>query len=146
MTTNKDVLTAFLTALGNGDPAGMDAVLAPDVKACAKGTSAFSVTRDRETILEAAGMLKQAIPAGIDFEILSLTSEGDRVVAEAQGHAKLANGADYNNSYAFVATMSGGRITHMNEYFCTKLVEDVLIPFATGAAAAQADPAPAQPS
>jgi uncharacterized protein len=128
---SKSVITRFLNALGSGDTAAMGDLLAPDARACAKGTSAFSITRDREAILQAAGMLTASIPEGIQFEILSLTAEGDRVVAEAQGRAKLGNGTDYNNSYAFVATVADGKIMHLNEYFCTKLVEDVLIPYAT---------------
>lgn len=144
--SNKDVITGFLAALGKGDAEAVDRLLTPDVQACAKGTSAFSITRDRSAILEAVGILNQAIPEGIHFEILSLTSEGDRVVAEAQGHAKLANGADYNNSYAFVATIIAGRIARLSEYFCTKLVDDVLIPFAASAAAAEAGPESTQPN
>lgn len=132
---NKQAISTFLEALGEGDVARMAEVLAPDAEARAMGVGSFSITRDRATILEAAGMLKAAIPEGIAFEIDSMTEEGDRVVAEVRGQALLADGIPYNNSYAFVAKMADGKIAHMNEYYCTLLVEQTLVPFASKLAA-----------
>lgn len=134
---NKQAVATFLEALGKGDSDRMAEVLAPDVEACAMGVGSFSITRDRATILEAAGMLMAAIPAGIAFEIVSLIEEGNRVVAEVKGRSLLADGTPYNNSYAFVAEMADGKIAHINEYYCTLLVEQVLVPF-TAKLAAQA--------
>ncbi|GGC18652.1 hypothetical protein GCM10011371_02790 [Novosphingobium marinum] len=127
---NKDVISRFLESLGKGDIEGIDQVISPDIKAVAKGTGTFSITRGHDEVLEAAGMLKHAIPEGIRFDIVSLISEGNRVVAEVEGHSRLADGTEYNNCYAFVATVEGGRIVHMNEYYCTKLTEDLMVPFA----------------
>lgn len=126
---NKQAVATFLACLGRGDADGMAAVLAPGVEACAMGVGSFSITRDRATILEAAGMLMAAIPAGIAFEVVSMTEEADRVVAEVRGKSLLADGTPYNNSYAFVAEMADGKIAHINEYYCTLLVEQVLVPF-----------------
>ncbi|MFN3472486.1 MAG: nuclear transport factor 2 family protein [Blastomonas sp.] len=138
-TPNKQAITTFLDALGQGDSARMAGVLAEGSEARAMGTGAFSITRDRETILAAAGMLKAAIPAGIDFTITSMTEEGDRVVAEVEGRACLADGTRYDNTYAFIALMRDGKIAHMNEYYCTLLVETVLVPFVSAQSAGQDD-------
>lgn len=134
---NKRTVQTFFDALGDGDSARMETVLADGVIASAKGTGTFSIDRDRATILEAAGMLKAAIPGGIDFTVISMTEDDERVVAEVEGRAQLANGTPYNNSYAFVMTMKDGKIAHINEYYCTLLVENVLVPFAMGQAADQ---------
>lgn len=61
---NKQAIATFLDALGQGDKARMAEVLAPNVEARAMGIGSFSITRDRATILEAAGMLMAAIRPG----------------------------------------------------------------------------------
>jgi ketosteroid isomerase-like protein len=136
-TPNIQAVAIFFDALGQGDSARMAEVLAPDAEARAMGTGSFSITRDRETILAAAGMLKAAIPAGISFTITSMTEEDDRVVAEVEGRACLADGTRYDNTYAVVATMQDGKIARMNEYYCTLLVENVLVPFVAAQMARQ---------
>jgi ketosteroid isomerase-like protein len=131
---NKQAIETFLSALGEGDAERLADVLTDDAVACAKGTGSFSMERDRATILGAAGMLKAMVPGGIVFTVLSLTEEGERVVAEVEGCSALVDGTPYNNSYAFVARMEGGKIKHLNEYYCTLLVENTLVPMAAAAA------------
>jgi hypothetical protein len=132
-TSNKQAVQDFLAALGDGDAERLASVLADDAVACAKGTGSFSVERDRATILAAAGMLKAMIPEGIAFSVISLTAEDDRVVAEVEGRATLVDGTPYNNGYAFVARLRDGRIAHLNEYYCTLLTENTLVPLAAAA-------------
>ncbi|GGD80065.1 nuclear transport factor 2 family protein [Croceicoccus mobilis] len=134
-TPNKQAITTFLDALGAGDPDRMATVLAPGMEACAKGTGSFSMTRSREQVLEGAGMLSAVLPGGIAFTVLTLTEEGDRVVAEVEGKAATADGTRYDNGYAFVATMQDGLIARLDEYYCTLLTENVLVPVAAGLAA-----------
>lgn len=125
---NKQVVRDFLSALGRGDASGLAAVLSPDVKAIATGTCFMSGTRDYDTVLSAAGQLGAITRDGIDFTILSMTAEEDRVSAEAKGRSVLVNGTPYDNEYHFLFTVQGGRIVQIREYFCTKLTEEAFAP------------------
>jgi ketosteroid isomerase-like protein len=125
---NKQVVRRFFAALGHGDAAAMAPLLAPDLLAVATGTSFMSGTRDRETVLATLGTLGSITKNGIDFEILSMTAEEDRVSAEAKGHSTLVNGTPYDNEYHMLFTLRGGQVVGIREYFCTKLTEDAFGP------------------
>ena len=125
---NKQVVRDFIAALGRGDAVAMAPLLAPDVEAIATGTSFMSGTRDRDTILSTLGTLGSITKDGIDFDILSMTAEEDRVSAEAKGRSTLVNGTPYNNEYHMLFTLRDGRIVRIREYFCTKLTEDAFGP------------------
>ena len=125
---NKQVVRDFLSALGRGDVEGIAATLALEVEAVATGTSFMSGTRDRETILSTAGTLGLITKNGIDFEILSMTAEEDRVAAESKGRSTLVNGTPYNNEYHMLFRLKDGKIFQIREYFCTKLTEEAFGP------------------
>jgi ketosteroid isomerase-like protein len=125
---NKQVVRDFLSALGRGDVEAIARTLSPEVKAISTGTSFMSGTRDYDTILSTAGTLGSITRDGIDFEILSMTAEEDRVSAEAKGRSTLVNGTPYDNEYHFLFTVRGSSIVQIREYFCTKLTEDAFGP------------------
>ena len=75
-------------------------------------------------------LLKTMIPTGLRFKICDVTAEGDRVAVEAEGNAVTAEGTPYCNQYCFVFTVRDGKIVHVNEYFCSKLADEVLWPIA----------------
>ena len=54
--------------------------------------------------------------------------EGDRVAVEFEGNAVTCEGKPYCNQYCMVFTLRDGKIKQVNEYFCTKLADDVLYP------------------
>lgn len=63
---------------------------------------------------------------GIRFEVLGLTVEGERVAAQVECHAELANGKSYDNAYHFLFEVGGGRLTKVWEYGDTLHAEQVL--------------------
>lgn len=126
--TNKSVVRKFMQALGAGDADGMKSLITPDIEAICTGTCLLSSTRGHDEIVGAAGMLKQVTQAGIAFEILQLTAEGDRVAAEIQGRATLVTGASYNNEYHFLFFLRDGKIYRMKEYMDTLLTQTVFAP------------------
>ncbi len=128
MKSNKDVVRAFLQALGKGDVPGLKAVLTTDAKAICTGTSLLSKTRDYAEICATAGALGQIAPKGIDFRILTLTAEEDRVSAEVEGYSTLVNGAAYNNQYHFLFFIRDGKVYLLKEYIDTKLADATLAP------------------
>ena len=124
---NKAVVREFLAALGRADKKRVGSVLHPDCRAIAIGTCALSGERDRASVLSTVDMLGKATQNGIAFSLISMTAEDDRVSAEVEGRSILTNGKAYNNQYHFLFHIRDGSITELKEYFCTKLVEDVLM-------------------
>lgn len=125
---NKAVVRKFVQALGAGDADTLKSLITPDIEAVCTGTCLLSATRGFDEIVGAAGMLKQVTQAGIAFEILQLTAEGDRVAAEIQGRSTLVTGVDYNNEYHFLFFLRDGRIYRMKEYMDTLLTQTVFAP------------------
>ena len=130
---NKAVVKAYLKALGGGDVEALKQVLTADVAAICTGTSLLSGTRNHADICAAAGFLGAVTKAGIDFRILAMTAEEDRVSCEVEGYSTLVSGQDYNNQYNFLFFIRDGRIWQIKEYIDTKLTDAVLAPLMQGA-------------
>jgi ketosteroid isomerase-like protein len=79
---------------------------------------------------KAACLAFMAVVADMRMEVLSTTAEGDRVAIEAEGNGVTHEGTPYRNQYCFVVTVRDGKIVQANEYFCTKLADQVLWPLA----------------
>ena len=124
MADNKQVVREFLKALGSGDVEAMKKLLTEDAKAVCIGTCIMSGTRDKAEILAALTMLGQVTKNGIEFKILNMTAEADRVSCEFEGVSALANGTPYNNQYHFLVFLRDGKISLIKEYMDTKLVDD----------------------
>ena len=127
-TTNEAVVMRFIEAMGTSDPDTAAGCLAPDAFTLAKGFSKFSGERRYDTIIGTIAAFKTLLPTGLDPDIHTVTSQGDRVVVEFVGRATTAEGKPYNNEYCMVFTLAEGKIKQVNEYFCTKLAEEVLWP------------------
>lgn len=127
---NKAGALRFVEAMGTNDPETARDCFAPGGVAVAMGGSAFAGTRTPDQIAEGIEAFKALLPAGLNFTIRSVTAEGDRVVVEADGHGTTSAGDAYRNQYCMVFTMENGKIKQANEYFCSKLANDVLWPLA----------------
>lgn len=128
MDDHKVLVRRFLTAVGKGDASALRELLCADAVAICTGTSLVSGQRDREQICAAAGMLRTISKDGIDFDVLSMTTEDDRVSCEAHGRSTLVSGAPYHNQYHFLFYFRDGRISQLKEYIDTKLADQVLAP------------------
>jgi ketosteroid isomerase-like protein len=125
---NKKVAVDFIEAFSRGDVETTRACLGPDAVAIAKGFGQISGRRPREFILETTAAFNDVIPSGLRPSIKSVTADGDRVAVEFEGDATLANGERYCNQYCMVFTLKDGRISQVNEYFCTALADQKLGP------------------
>ena len=128
MSPHKTAVDGFFRALGSGDSAAMSSLISEDVVATAHGSSLMSGQRNYSEVLEALTMLSQVTKEGIEFEILSMTEEENRVSCEAVGTSVLVTGQGYNNRYHFLFRFSGGQISTIDEYFDTKLVDELFGP------------------
>lgn len=133
MQDNKSVVREFLSALGAGDAERLKSVITEDIAAICTGTSVLSGTRHHAEILATTAGLKQVTQNGIDFKILNLTAEDDRVACEAEGRSILVTGTPYNNQYHFLFTLRDGKVCGLKEYIDTKLADAVLGPLMTAA-------------
>ena len=125
---NKQIVLAFIEAMGSNDKAGAAACLDPEAYTLAKGFSHFAGVRRYETIVGTIEAFKQLVPTGLRPTIHTVTTEGERVVVEWEGNAVTSAGTVYNNQYCMVFTLRAGKILQVNEYFCTLLAETVLWP------------------
>jgi len=126
---NKEIVLRFLEATGNNDAATVEACVDPDGLSVAKGTSRFTGPRRFGTNFAATiEAFKKIIPTGLRYRVCSVTAEGDRVVVQAEGDAITQDGKPYCNDCCFVCTVINGRVVHIDEYFCTKMADDVLWP------------------
>ena len=129
---NKQVVLAFIKAMGNGDAAAAAPCLNEDAYTLARGFGKFAGVRTHDTILATINAFNKLMPGGMQPTIVSVTAEGDRVVVEFEGNGTLVNGEPYRNEYCMVFTLRDGRISRVNEYFCTILADEKLWPLLEG--------------
>ena len=125
---NKETVLRFIDAMGTSDPGTAATCLAPDAFTDAKGFCKLSGIRHYDTIVGTIGAFQELMPTGLRPEIHNVMADGDRVAVEFEGRATTCDGQDYHNQYCMVFTLADGKIKQVNEYFCTKLAEDVLWP------------------
>ena len=134
MPDNKAVVRTFYKALGSGNAELMRTVIGDDIQAVCTGSSFMAGTRSAADILGALGLLSSLTKAGIDFKILSMTAEEDRVACETEGQSTLVNGTPYNNQYFMLFFLRDGKIYRLHEYMDSKLVDAALGPLVAAAA------------
>lgn len=125
---NKQVVLAFVDAMGRGDAEAAAPCITDDAYTLARGFGSFAGVREHDTILATIGAFHELMPEGMQPQIVSVTAEGDRVVVEFEGNGVLFNGEPYGNEYCMVFRMRDGKICQVNEYFCTLLAEQRLWP------------------
>lgn len=125
---NKEVVLKFIRAFSDGDVETSKSCLTPDAMTIAKGFGKLSGPRPYEMIVATTGAFKELIPTGLRPDFKTVTAEGDRVAVEFEGDATLVNGERYCNQYCMVFTLEGGKIKHVNEYYCTILADERIGP------------------
>ena len=82
----------------------------------------------KEFIVSTTAAFKDIIPTGLQPKFSAVTAEGDRVAAEFEGNATLANGERYCNQYCMTYRLENGLIKEGAEYFCTLLADEKILP------------------
>lgn len=65
-----------------------------------------------------AGAIMRTI--SMRFTLLDAIEEGDKVAVEIESRATVEDGAEYNNIYVFIMTISQGKILHVREHADTR--------------------------
>ncbi|MFE0455852.1 nuclear transport factor 2 family protein [Streptomyces sp. NPDC058914] len=120
MEQNKQVAQDFLYAVGQGDVASVEKVLAPDFTwrvAAATPASHHPLpeVQDREQFLAGVGRMRDVWGDGLVYRIQSVLADGERVVIEAFGEGSTL-GLDFRNRYAFFLELRDGLLTGGREY------------------------------
>jgi ketosteroid isomerase-like protein len=124
---SRSVVQRWLALAGAGDIDGAFALFADDALWSNIGTTRYSGDfRGREEILgRLIGPLFTQLEGGISSEVEAVIADGEHVVVLSRGSAMTREGTPYNNTYAQVFTVRGGRITAVREYMDTALVDRV---------------------
>lgn len=125
---NKEVVLAFIAAMGSSDKAAAIPCLHPEAFTIAKGYTKFAGRRDYDLIVGTIDAFRSLVPTGLRPDVKSVTAEGERVVVEWEGNAITSAGTPYCNQYCMVFTLKEGLIAQVNEYFCTIHADTVLWP------------------
>ena len=137
--SNKELVRAFFDALSRADVEAVRQLYADDFELWTAGTLPFSGTSNKSQALEGMRGILSFFPKGLDFSIVAMTAEGERVAVEAASDGVHTSGARYHNQYHFLLVVRGGRIHVLKEYLDTERARDVLVNGAGAQAAAGGD-------
>lgn len=125
---NKAVVVQFIEAMGEANAEKMAHCLTDDAVATAKGYGKLSGDRDRSVMLGTTTAFKDIVPTGLRPTITRIIADGDDVAVEFEGDAVLKSGKRYANQYCMVFTMRDNKIARVNEYYCTILADECMLP------------------
>lgn len=123
---NKQLVAQFFEHLGAGDINGFVAMYADDGAVWTCGNTLISGTAPKAQIAQTAGAIFDAFPNGLQFTILGMVAEGDKVAVEAESRGMHVSGELYNNLYHFLFEFRDGKVLKLKEYMDTELVTDIL--------------------
>ena len=119
---NYQLAREYFTAVSNGDLP--DSLLTSDMT----GWITTGGTLDKARYQHLIRLLAAMCARPLTFTIKSLTSDEDRVVAEAKSQGTLINGEEYRNTYVFVFRIRDGRIASVAEHYNALIAQEKLIP------------------
>jgi len=123
----KAVAKTFFDGLSSGDAEAAFGAIDVNVEYTLTGTTALSGTYHglKEVEEKLLGPLSEMLESDLKLTAHEYIVDGDRVAVRATGEAKGKYGA-YNNSYCFLIKVANGKITHLQEFLDTVLVETSL--------------------
>jgi ketosteroid isomerase-like protein len=122
LTDHRESIKAFLAGVASGHVP--DALVTSDFHAWTTSSGALPGERYRGGV----GLLAKIFARPLQMDIISLTAEEDRVVAEVQSQGTLITGEDYRNTYVFVFRLRDGRVASLAEHFNPVVVTQMLAP------------------
>ena len=123
---NRRLALDFVAAIARGDTDAILSIYAADGVCRISGNTLISGTLTREQVAAACKGIFEAFPEGLQFEVLGVTAEGDRVAIEAESAGRHVSGAWYSNQYHFLARFRDAQLIEWKEYMDTEKVTDIL--------------------
>jgi ketosteroid isomerase-like protein len=124
--TNKATVTDFFAALNAGDTDTIVNTYADDGCVQTMGNTLISGVFSKEQIATSAGGIFDVFPDGLQFTVMDMVAEGDKVAVEAQSEGEHVSGQIYSNDYHFLFEFRAGKLHKLKEYLDTEQVTDVL--------------------
>ncbi len=94
---NKTLVTNFFTALNAGDVDAIVNAYADDGSVQTMGSTLISGTFRKPQIAASAGAIYEVFPKGLQFKVLDMVAEGEKVAVEAVSEGEHASGQTYSN-------------------------------------------------
>lgn len=124
--TNKATITQFFAALNAGEVETIVNTYADDGCLQTMGSTLISGTFDKAQIAAAASGIFDVFPNGLNFTIIDMVAEGEKVAVEARSEGEHVSGQIYSNEYHFLFQFRDGKLVKLKEYMDTEQVTDVL--------------------
>jgi uncharacterized protein len=124
---NKTTIRGFFDAFVNGRNDEMYAFLTSDASWWVNGKSEFGGPIDKAVWFEQIKTVFAEAHSPLEFELVSMTAEADRVSVEARSHVFFPRiQFKYENEYHFLLTLRDDHICSVREYLDTEYVAKVL--------------------
>ena len=120
---NHQLVRDFFVAISMGELG--DELLTTDMTMWA---SSSGKTVDKTGTQQAMKLLASIAKGGINYEVVSLTAEDDRVVAEIKSHGVLINDDVFENWHMMIFTIRDQRIAKVKEYVNAEVVKEKIHP------------------
>lgn len=126
-TETRAVAQTFFDGLSSGDAERAFSAIDSDIEYTLTGTTELSGTYHglKDVQEKLLGPLSTMLESDLKLTAHEFIVDGDRVAVRATGEAQGKYGP-YNNSYCFLLRISNGKITHLQEFLDTALVETSL--------------------
>ena len=113
--------------MSNGDVPSAFSAIDENVEYTLTGTTELSGTYHglKEVEEKLLGPLSTMLEGGLKLTAHEYITDGDRIAVRATGEAQGKFGP-YNNSYCFLLRVANGKITHLQEFLDTAMVETSL--------------------
>jgi uncharacterized protein len=125
----RQLINAFFCGLSDGHVP--DELLTPEMTFW----SISAGETDKARFHGAIKILAQIANKSIRYDIVSLTAEEDRVVAEIKSNGNLINGEAMQNNHIFLFRLRDGKIASVAEYMNQMVVREKIVPLMQAAMA-----------
>ncbi|MCR9105086.1 MAG: nuclear transport factor 2 family protein [Gammaproteobacteria bacterium] len=122
----KAFVTDFFAAMNSGDVDAIVDAYADDGTLHTMGQTLISGIYSKAQIAASAGSIFEVFPRGLQFEIIDMVGQGNKVAVEATSEGVHVSGQTYSNQYHFLFEFQDGRLLRLKEYMDTERVTDVL--------------------
>ena len=123
---NKRRVRDFFVAMNANDTETLVGTYAADGHVRTMGNTLISGTYSKDQIREFAGSVLDSFPNGLEFELIGMVAEDDRVAVEAQSRGEHVSGHFYSNDYHFLFRFRDGELVELKEYMDTEKATDII--------------------
>lgn len=125
---NKKIAADFFQALDHGDIGALERLLHDDAQWWVLGTTKASGMKTKEKFIREFKFELTLLDGPFNFRLGDIVSEGNLVMLEVWGDAKLKSGGRYTNTYIYKLEIKDGQVIGIREFMDTALVDGVFGP------------------